>query len=212
MKSTLLILLLFPVLIYAQRNFEGTIKYQIEYSGSEAEMLYANKPCVRMDMHFKDNNFIIHSYEGQFPKTRLYIADSSEMYILDLPNSVAYKRDRMEDTSRIINPPTATFTGDSAKIAGYMCYVYRVKKKNEITFYYVTDSIRIDPALFIGKKDAQIHFLTKGLDGRIPLKMVRKTPEITITTLAINIHPKKFTIEQFRLPEGIKIKHRDNRM
>jgi hypothetical protein len=210
-------LMIFPVLIFSWVHaqnpyFEGTIKYNIEYDGKAADVLMLNKPCIRMDMHFKDNNFIIHTYEGQLPKTRLYIADSSEMYILDLGNQVAYRRDRLEDTSKVITPPRAHLTGDTAIIAGLKCLVYKVSKAKEITLYYVHDSIRVNTNLFKGKKDAQMNFLTEGLEGRIPLKTVRKTPDITITTTAVQILPRKFKMDQFRIPAGTQIKPRDNRM
>jgi len=38
----------------------------------------------------------------------------------------------------------------------------------------VTDAIRVNLEYFEGKKNAKAFFLTKGLDGRIPLKMIRK--------------------------------------
>jgi hypothetical protein len=213
LPGLILFLAITGVHLQAQNTyFEGTIKYTIEYDGKAADALMLNKPVTRMDMHFKDNNFIIHTYEGQLPKTRLYIADSSEMYILDLSNNVAYRRDRLEDTSKVISPPHAKFTGDTAVVAGMKCLVYKVSKPKEVTLYYVHDSIRINTALFKDKKDAQMNFLTHGLDGRIPLKTVRKTPEITITTSAVQVLPRKFKIDQFRIPAGTVIKPRDNRM
>lgn len=193
------------------KNFEGTIKYNVEISGPDAHILEQNKPCTKMDMHFKDNNFIIHTYEGQFPVTRMYIADSSELYIVDALNEVAYRRDKLEDTSKVIKPPKAVFTGDSALVNNLTCAIYRVQKKDEYIFYYVHSDYRIDPALFEGKKDAQVNFLTIGLDGRIPLKTVRKTPNLTVTTTYTAIIPRKFEMGQFRIPKGFPVKPRDNR-
>ena len=91
------------------------------------------------------------------------------------------------------------------------CAEYRVQKKGEYIFYYVNDQYRIDPDLFKGKKDAQVNFLTAGLNGRIPLKTVRKTSVLTVTTQATQIQPRKLDISQFRIPENFLIKPRDNR-
>lgn len=196
--------------VYSQ-NFEGTIKYSIEVEGPEANSFLANKPCTRMDMHFKDNNFIIHTYEGQFPVTRLYIADSSEMYILDMRNEVAYRRGKLDGQNQEITPPKAIPTGDSAMVMNIKCAEYKLIRNKEFVFYYVSDLYKIDPKLFAGKKDAQVNFLTKGLDGRIPLKTVRKTSAFTVTTKVENIYPRKLEVSQFRIPENYKIKPRDNR-
>lgn len=213
MKIVYLIILLFANWVFAQKasNFEGTIKYSVEITGPEADILLNNKPCTKMDMHFKDNNFIIHMYEGQVPMTRLYIADSSELYILDMKNEIAYRRDRRESLNTEIKPPKAVATGDSAFVLNIKCAEYRVQKKGEYIFYYVTNLYRIDPALFEGKKDAQVNFLTIGLDGRIPLKTVRKTAALTVTTKADQVIPRKLEVEQFRIPPNFVIKLRDNR-
>jgi hypothetical protein len=194
------------------KSFEGTIKYSIDIAGPEAGVLMNNKPCTKMDMHFKDNNFIIHTHEGQFPLTRLYIADSSELYILDMTNEVAYRRDKLESLNTEIKPPKAIATGDSAFVLNIKCAIYRVQKKGEYIFYYVTDLYRIDPTLFEGKKDAQVNFLTLGLDGRIPLKTVRKTAALIVTTQADQVIPRKLEVSQFRIPANFIIKPRDNRL
>lgn len=212
MKLLYIFLLLTGVILQAQvPNFEGTIRYSVDITGSEADALMASKPCTKMDMHFKDNNFIIHTHEGQFPLTRIYIADSSELYILDMTNEVAYRRDKYEGKSQEINPPKAVATGKTVMVMNIPCAEYRVQKKGEYIFYYVNDQYRIDPDLFKGKKDAQVNFLTAGLNGRIPLKTVRKTSVLTVTTQATQIQPRKLDISQFRIPENFVIKPRDNR-
>lgn len=213
MKSILFLPFFILSMLFAQKakSFEGTIKYSVEITGPESDILLNNKPCTKMDMHFKDNNFIIHMYEGQLPMTRMYIADSSELYILDMNNEVAYRRDRRESLNTEIKPPKAIPTGDSAFVLNIKCAEYRVQKKGEYIFYYVTDLYRIDPALFAGKKDAQVNFLTLGLDGRIPLKTVRKSSTLTVTTKADQVIPRKLEVEQFRIPPQFLIKPRDNR-
>ena len=195
--------------------FEGLIKYSIDYTGvkgtqsKESLAFLEKKPCKNMDIFYKDADFIINLYNGEFPTTRLFIADSNRMYTLDVANKRAFRFEQYEPQSS--TPPTAVPTGNKLMVAGIECKEYKVEKPNRTILYYVSDKYRINTALYKGKTKAQAAFLTKGLNGRIPLKTIQKTDNLQITTIAIKIEPKKLQKEQFRIPNGWKMSGLDLR-
>jgi hypothetical protein len=192
-------------------EFEGAFTYSIEVDGPESFQFLENQPCLKLNMYFRGSDFIIHAFEGQFPVTRLFIADSSEMYIVDAENEVAYRRDALEDTSKLIRPPKAVFTGDSAMVNNILCKIYKVTKPKEVIYYYVSDKYWINPTRFTKLKDAQVNFLTLGLNGRIPLKTIRKKSGLVVTITATDIKNMELEEFQFRIPENFQIKVRDTR-
>lgn len=189
--------------------FEGLIKYQVEITGingsssKESQAFLEKKPCKNMDMFFKDGDFIINLYNGAFPSTRLFISDSNRVYTLDVPNSRVFKFEQYNvETS---TPPTALPTGNQLVVAGIPCQEYKVEKPGRTIIYYVSDKYKVNTKLFKGKTRAQAAFLTKGLEGRIPLKTIQKVNGLQITTTAVKIEPQKLQKEQFRIPNGWKM-------
>jgi hypothetical protein len=96
-------------------------------------------------------------------------------------------------------------------VAGVECEEYKVEKPNRTILYYVSDKYRVNTKLFKGKTRAHASFLTKGLNGRIPLKTIQKTNNLQITTTATKIQPQKLQKEQFRIPNGWKVSGLDLR-
>lgn len=198
-----------------ENYFEGLIKYSIDITGikgvpnKESQALLEKKPCKNMDMFFKDADFIINLYNGEFPTTRLFIADSNRTYTLDVANKRAFRFEQYEPESP--TPPTAIPTGNKLTVAGIECKEYKVEKPNRTIIYYVSDQYRVNTKLFKGKTKAQAAFLTKGLEGRIPLKTIQKVDNLQITTTATKIEPKKLQKEQLRIPNGWKMEGLDLR-
>ena len=208
MRKLLFLILVFFSFSFAQESytvgkyFEGTIIYNARYEGALAEFWRNNKVPTSMMLHIKDGDYIIHLYNTQFPTTMLYINDSDKTYILDLKNHRAFTKSKVKVEPE---PPTAVPLKDTLTVAGYKCRAYKVVKKDETIIYYVSDAIRVNLEYFEGKKNAKAFFLTKGLDGRIPLKMIRKFDKSVVTSTATKVMWKKFESSQFRLPKGLKI-------
>ncbi len=197
------------------KYFEGLIKYNIDITGikgipsRESQAFLEKKPCRNMDIFYKDGDFVINLYNGEFPTTRLFIADSNRTYTLDMPNQRVFRFEQYETESK--TPPTAVPTGNKLVVAGIECQEYKVEKPNRTILYYVSDKYRLNTTFFKGKTNAQAAFLTKGLDGRIPLKTIQKTNQLQITTTAVKIEPRKLQKEQFRIPNGWKLSGLDLR-
>lgn len=195
----------------AQASFEGTLSYAIRVSGKEAQAFLQNEPPTKMDLHIKEGNYIINLSGGRIPRTMLFISDSNETYIVDAANRRAFKETYYVDTVKTV--PTAIATGKTLDIKGIACKEYVVEKPQlqEKVYYYVNDQYRVDLSLYQGKTEAKTDFLTHGLEGRIPLRKVMKTALLTTELDLISVKKTTHAPENFRIPEGFKIKKRDPR-
>lgn len=219
----------------ATNFFEGNITYSFETTGEIAQTLEYINNIKFMTFIVKDGNFIIHLYgkledmqprapgydpenpipdleaklKQVFPTTRLFCADSNRTYVIDGKNNRAFRKDSYEPGESEI--PFAVPLGDSLKIAGFMCYGYKVQKAGEEIIHYVTPKIRVNMKFYGGKSKARHAFMTHGLDGCIPLKTVRKNKERVLTVTATKVTAQKLQIEQFTIPKEFKILNRDYR-
>ena len=210
--------------------FEGNISYRFRVSGDMAADLRSVNSIEFMELHIKDNNYLIHLYGPQpqppapfdpmnpklelpkqvLPTTYLFIADSNHTYIIDAANE-RYFVDNIYTLKRQKEPPEAVPTGDSMLVAKVLCYAYKVVKPDEEITYYISPKIRVNLARFKELDGAKANFLTKGLNGCIPLRTVRKTKDYTVVIECTKITPRKYDQSQFALPahfERIRMDYR----
>ena len=193
--------------------FEGTLQFLVELQGSHAGMIKENEPNNKLQMHLKNGDYIINLYGGKQPKTMMFVADSNYEYTVDMANRFAYRYspfyDRVRENQE--EEATAKATGRSLEIQGILCEEYQMKHDSTLFTYYVNDEYRIDLSRYPAKPRAKISFLIQGLDGRIPLKTIKKQKGIIVTTTVAKITRKEFDEEQFRIPAGFEVKKRDYR-
>lgn len=192
----------------AATDFEGSVYYSITVTGKYATDFLANNPPKNMDMHIHKGNFLINLTGGQTPKTMLFVNDSSETYILDVPNQRVFKNEYYFDTTKV---KPAVLTADSGMVLGVKCKVYKLIKPGQTIYYYVSDAYKVDLKPYAGKKDAKANYLTPGLEGRIPLKTVIKESGLVTTMVCTKITPRALEDSQFKFPTGWEIKKRDHR-
>ncbi len=193
--------------------FEGTLQFLVELQGPSAGVIMENEPNNKMQMHLRDGDYIINLYGGKYPKTMMFVADSNYEYTVDMANQFAYRFSPFYDRVRENQEETATAkaTGRTQEIQGVLCEEYQMKHDSTLFTYYVSSEYRIDRSLYPAKPRAKISFLIDGLDGRIPLKTIKKQKGLTVTTTVAKIIRKEFDVEQFRLPPGFTVKQRDYR-
>ncbi|MFW5658481.1 MAG: hypothetical protein ACOCZ8_00740, partial [Bacteroidota bacterium] len=105
----LICVLLLPVSAWAQGAysdedyFEGTIEYRFYVGGKEGEMLKELNPIDFMNFHISEGNYIVHLYgravtnpkqiAKPFATTRVFLADSNQMYLVDPRNTRYFVED-----------------------------------------------------------------------------------------------------------------------
>lgn len=220
MKYRTLIFSLFLIAtssLMAQDFFEGSIHFKVQMSGAEAEMLELNKPNSEMNMHLRGGSYIVQIYGGEYPKQFMFVADSNFEYSIDMTNQRAYRFSPHSDINRSTHQVEkkkeyiAQATGKTDTISGVECQEYKLIKEGVVFYYYVNDTIKVDLAAYPEPCRAKAAFLVDGLEGRIPLKTIRKTKEITVITVADKVQKREFDEEQFLIPAGFEIKMRDYR-
>ncbi len=132
----------------AQGSFEGTVSYAIRVSGKDAQIFLENEPPKKMDLHVKEDNYIINLSGGRIARTLLFIGDSNETYIVDAANRRAFKETYYLDTVKTV--PIAVATGKLLDVKGIACKEFLVDKPKtqEKIYYYVSDLYKVDPTLF----------------------------------------------------------------
>ena len=195
----------------AQKTFNGTISYAIRITGKESQEILQNDPPKRIDLHIREGNYIISISGGRIPRTMVFISDSNETYIVDAANRRAFRETYYLDTMTVA--PIAQPTGDTVNIKGIICAEYVVEKPElqQKTYYYVNDAYKVDMSLYEGKTEAKTDFMTQGLDGRIPIRKVIKTPGLSTELDMLSAKNTLHDMENFQIPAGFKLKKRDPR-
>jgi hypothetical protein len=207
----LFFLLLPGTLTRAQAPFEGTLSFSVELSGQDAERLKVNEPNNKLTMHMKEGNYIVLLQGGMYPKTMMFLADSNYEYSIDQANQRAFRFSSYSEKNENFARPVATPTGKTATVLGMVCQEYQMKSDGSEFLFYVNDAYRANVKAFPPKARTKASFLIQGLDGRIPLKTIKKDPTITVTTTVVKITPRTFEASQFLIPEGFEVKNRDYR-
>lgn len=211
------LLLTFATAASAQTFFEGTMAFDVALQGEMAEMLEQNEPNDKMTMHIRNGDYIVLLAGGKMPKTFLFMADSNYEYSIDQTNQLAFRYSAHMDINRETHQLeqavdlVARPTGETAEVMGVTCQVYQLRKPEATFLYYVSDQYRVDVSLYPEPCRAKASFLAPGLEGRIPLKTVRKEPKLTVITTATAITPRTFQEAQFDIPAGFQVKKRDYR-
>ncbi|MEM6630521.1 MAG: hypothetical protein AAF694_12660 [Bacteroidota bacterium] len=194
--------------------FEGTISYDVSFSGPESRFIEANEPNTKLDMHLKGANYIINLKGGQYPKTFLFIADSNREYLVEATKGRAYKFSKFSDRiyhEELDEEPKARGIGKKSAVNGIMCDVYLMKLPDTHFAYYVNDDYRVDLSAFPENCNSNASFLVNGLEGRIPLKTIKKQKGLTVTTTYDKIKTQSFDNKQFQIPSSFKVLNRDYR-
>lgn len=196
--------------------FEGTLNFEVELQGPQAEAMKANEPNDKLTMHFREGDYIIQLMGGLYPKTFLFIADSNREYSINAAEKKAFLFSSHTDVGRTNNrkpDPVAKPTGKQKEVAGIMCDEYKLLRGDLLFYYYVNDGFRIDRSLFPERPRTKASFLAKGLDGRIPLLTVRKQrdKQLTVITRLVKQNPRTFKPELFLIPPDFTLKKRDYR-
>ena len=194
--------------------FEGTISYKVSFSGSESPFIEANKPNTQLDMHLKGANYIITLKGGQYPKTFLFIADSNREYLVEASKGTAYKFSKFSDRiyhEELDEEPIAKGIGKKSEVNGVLCDIYLMKLPDTHFAYYVNDDYQVDLSAFPDNCNSNASFLVNGLEGRIPLKTIKKQKGLTVTTTFEKIKAQDFDPKQFKIPSSFKVLNRDYR-
>ena len=193
--------------------FEGILHYQIELEGDQADFIRQNKPNDQMDLSVGEGNYLVQLSGGAYPKTLMFIADSNYEYSMDMRNARAFRFSPHFNLNRETHEqqPEAVPTGRKGRVAGYPCREYKIEKEDMVLYYYVNDDYRVDLSAFPEIPRSKAMFLVKGLQGRIPIRTIKRAKGLTVTTTLTGMEREDFDKENFMIPPNFKIRGRDYR-
>ncbi|WNJ17273.1 hypothetical protein [Pontibacter sp. G13] len=197
--------------LVAQDFFEGTISFEVKMEGAKSDLLKQNEPNTKLTMHFKGGDYIVLLAGGRYPKTFLYRSEENIQYSVDLANRMAFKFSSHNDMNAQKERVAVKPTGKQQEVAGVLCDEYYMKKGESEFYFYASPDYTVDTSLYPEKPQTKATFLIKGLEGRIPLKTVKKEAGLTVTTLAKKVGRAEFDPAQFMIPPDFEIKKRDYR-
>ncbi|MEM7659141.1 MAG: DUF4412 domain-containing protein [Bacteroidota bacterium] len=194
--------------------FEGSMSFEVRLKGANADMIKQNEPNTKLLMHLKEADYIVQLSGGRYPKTFLFVADSNVEYSMDMANKRAFRFSSFNDLTQEAKEapaPTAEPTGKKEQVNGIWCEEYRMKTEKAIFLFYVSDEYRVNLARFPDRANTKASFLARGLDGRIPLKTIKRQSGLIAVTTLTKVMPREFDEEQFQIPPNFKVKKRDYR-
>jgi hypothetical protein len=130
---------------------------------------------------------------------------------MDMTNKRAFRYSSYSEKKENFEPPVAKPTGNTAVVFGITCQEYYMKSEGIEFWYYVHDDYRAHTAAFPEDARTKASFLTQGLEGRIPLKIVKKEPGLTVETTVVKLDRKPLDPAQFLIPKGFEVGNRDKR-
>ncbi|MEO0641242.1 MAG: hypothetical protein AAFY70_16030, partial [Bacteroidota bacterium] len=140
--------------------------------------------------------------------------DSNYQFSIDMSNRLAYRYSAHSDMA---NPQKeaasiqAKPTGGTLELKGIQCQEYRMVKDGTEFLYYVNDDYRVDAGAYPSDTRSKASWLAPGLEGRIPLRTIKKQKGLSVLTDLVSIGSSSFELAQFRIPPGFKVKGRDYR-
>lgn len=178
--------LLCPVLLFAQ-NFEGIIKFSMEYKGEQAAMLVSTMPSSNIVTLKGSNSKVV--LEGGILSGMvgdvINKGDEKTTYFVQSAKKTVYKVKSDDLKTDKESDVTVTKESSTATILGYKCQKYKVVTKNGIHYVWATKEINMGSADFRGK------ISYKGIEGVIMKQEMNVTEQgatytIIITMVAID--------------------------
>jgi len=207
-----------PIFLRAQTPtethfFEGTVEYSVEVKGSESQMLMENEPNTKMQMHIKDDSYIVKLQGGRYPKTFIFVADSNYEYSIDMKEKRAFRSSAYNNKGMrpMYKRAPAKPTDKTETINGVECMIYKAVHDSAKFTFWVSEKYKVNKELYKGKTRAQASFLVPGLKGMIPIKIVKVDKGLTTTLIMKSIKEEKFPKEQFQIPKDFIVRRRDFR-
>ena len=205
MKKIILAVALFAPLFLIAQNFEGVIKFSMEYKGDQAAMLAKTLPTSNL-ITLKGNNSKV-VMEGGIMSAMIgdviSKGDEKTTYFIQSAQKTVYKVKSDELKSDKEDNATVTKESGTASILGYKCTKYKVVTDNGTNYVWATKDINVGSADFRGK------VTYKGVEGVImkqEMNITDKGVTYTIIMTMVAFDQKTVSDSEFAIPSDYTLK------
>lgn len=199
-KLIIAIALICPVFLSAQ-NFEGVIKFSMEYKGTNADMIKSQAPSSHV-VTIKGNNSKVvmeGGIMGAMIGDIINKGDEKNTYFVQSSQKTVYKTksDEVKD-NKFDDDATVTKENSTATILGYKCQKYKVVTKSGTNYVWATTEINVGTANYKGK------ISYKGIDGIMMKQEInisdKEASSYTVTMTMVAIDKKTVSDSEFTIP------------
>lgn len=216
-KIVLFVFVALTATAFAQKSFEGVIKYDIQIDGDNADVLKGFLPnsyvfyISNNDLRVKINGGLMANYMNDM----LYISEKETTYSLNADQKTAYRfTDKTQDTADSImeiSEKEVTKTNETETILNYECTKYKVAQTvngtEVVEYVWITDKIKTVKNNL--DSPAMQNIGIKGVDGTA-LKSCSTVQQndikFNMTIIAVSVDEKPLEKTLFQLPDEYEVK------
>lgn len=196
---------------FAQKLFEGHIKYKFQISGEGAESMEAFMP-TSMELFVSKKGMVTKMNGGMMAAMMgNIIVNDNGAYILQDAEKKALEIDKeeMEKEAAEAEEPVIEKLKETEKIQGYKCQKYKTTTKDEsgaevVSFMWVCSDYKMPEF----KSPTSSNVTVKGVEGMV-LKTSSETMGFTVTLLAEEIDTKAPDKAMFSVPSDYTVEKFD---
>lgn len=206
MKKLIFALALSAPLVLSAQNFEGVIKFSMEYKGDNSAQLTQMAPSANI-VTIKGNNAKVVMEGGMMASMIGDVVnkgDEKTTYFVQASSKTVYKV-KSEEAKKDDGGDDAVVTKESstAKILGYTCQKYKVVTKNGTNYVWATKDVIMGNADYRGK------VTYKGVEGMVlkqEMNMTQEGQTMQIIMTCVQIDKKSVNDSEFAIPSDYTVK------
>lgn len=204
MKNLLLFVLLLLLNACSSKYFEGTIKYQTEYTEVRPPMtveMMKEQNGEQAALHFKKGNYKEIYNSGEM-KSQLFLKKDSKVYW-----ESAYENNTFYwSKTDVLNEEILDYaiTKNKETILGIPCDELMIKTNKGEKYFYYSSAYPIKAKWYEGFKDSHKAFSAEKM-GAMYLKYIGKNKFFTVEVTATEVKKEKISKNIFKLPTNAKL-------
>jgi hypothetical protein len=206
MKKLFLGLALAAPLMLSAQNFEGVIKFSMEYKGDNAAQLTQMAPSANV-VTIKGNNAKVVMEGGMMASMVgdvINKGDEKTTYFVQASSKTVYKvKSEEADKNKGEDDAVVTKENGTAKILGYTCQKYKVVTKSGTNYVWASKDVNMGNADFRGKVQY------KGVEGMVlkqEMNVSQEGQNMTIIMTCVQLDKKTVNDSEFAIPADYTVK------
>ncbi|MEX0313649.1 MAG: DUF4412 domain-containing protein [Allomuricauda sp.] len=202
-KYLAVLLVLFTITVSAQTNFEGVIKYNLEFQDKTGEMSSDETLEFMGDQqtYYIKGNKYKSAMNGMLKVTQYYTGRDTLYNKMLGVNGLMYI-DAKQRTEQVLS---ADIKENQLSVAGYSCDLLEIKTNEGTTLYYYNEAVKVNPEDYKNHQYGLWHYCLEKTGGALPLKMITDVADVKLSIEAKIIETKNLDDSIFEIPKGLPI-------
>ncbi|PQJ77386.1 hypothetical protein [Polaribacter glomeratus] len=203
-KVSMLFVLLFQLTINAQENFEGILKFKIEFQDKTGEMTdEQSKQFVgnKQTYYIKGKKYKS-ELNGMLKMTTYHEGKDTVFTKMEGMSSLMYSLTSIAEEEVI----SYEFRQTDKIILGYECKLLEVKTNKGFHQYYFNKDLKVDPETYKEHKSGLWDFFTEKTGGALSILSITDIEDVKSSIELISVNRKKLDDSIFKRPNLLIVK------